>query len=142
MLDDLHQLPAALLGELWEREPDELAVVGRVDAEIRVLNGFLDGLQRVLVIGLDDQQAGFGHVEAGQLLERHLSAVVVDLELLDERRGRPTRAHARELGLRMADGLRHLVGRLDENVVDHVPITGPAYRSTRPRGRAGCSPAP
>ena len=69
VLHDLHQLLATLLGELRERQADDLAVVRGVDAEVGVLDGLLDGLHVVLVVGLDHEQPRLGHVEAGQLLE-------------------------------------------------------------------------
>ena len=45
-----------------------------------------------LVVGRDQRAAGLGHREAGELLQRHLGAVVVDRELLDEGRGGPAGA--------------------------------------------------
>src|SRR5438034_599014 len=39
---DLHQLAAALLGELREHDPDDRAVVGRIDAEVAVADRPLD----------------------------------------------------------------------------------------------------
>src|SRR5207248_7178988 len=119
VLHDLHKLLTPLLGELRERQADDLAVVGGVDTEVGVLDGLLDGLHRVLVVGLDDEKSSLGHVEARQLLQRHLGAVIVDLQLLDKRRRRSPGAHAGELRLRVPDGLCHLVRDLDQNVVDH-----------------------
>src|SRR4051794_3230656 len=41
----LDQVTAALLGQLGEHHADDLAVVGRVDAEVAVADGLLDGRQ-------------------------------------------------------------------------------------------------
>ena len=125
VLDHLHQLLASLGRELREHQADHLAVVGRGDTQVGVLDGLLDGLHRALVVGGDDQHPGLGHVEPGQLLERHVGAVVVDLQLLDERRRGPTGADGREVGLGVAHGLGHLLGGLEQDVVDHRPTSGP-----------------
>ena len=49
VLRDLDELLAALLGELREDDPDDRAVVGRVDAEVGVADGLLDRGHRALV---------------------------------------------------------------------------------------------
>ena len=41
-VDDLHQLLAALLGQLGDREPDQVAVVGRRQAEVGLQDRLLD----------------------------------------------------------------------------------------------------
>ena len=56
----------------------------------------------------------------GELLQRHLRAVVVDRDALDERRGGPPGAHRGELRLGVGDGLVHLVHRFEERLIDHV----------------------
>ena len=45
--------------------------------------------------GVMTSMAGLGHLEAGELLERDLGAVVVDRDLLDQGRGGPTGADRR-----------------------------------------------
>ena len=62
-----------------------------------------------LSYGLIDEHAGLGHLEAGELLERHLAAVVVDHELLDEGGRGPAGADAGELVAGVLDGLVHLL---------------------------------
>ncbi len=87
----LHEVLAAVLGELRERQPDHLAVVRGIDPEVALLDRLLDRLDRALVVGRDREHPGLGHPEAGDLLQRHLAAVGVDLQLLDQRRRRATR---------------------------------------------------
>src|SRR5215207_968318 len=56
----LHQVAAALLGELREHQPQDLPVVGRVDAEVAVAHGLLDRRQLAGVVGLDDRHPRLG----------------------------------------------------------------------------------
>ena len=53
-----------------ERQADRNAVVRRVQPEVGVLDGPLDGCHGALVERADHQQPGIGHGEAGELLER------------------------------------------------------------------------
>jgi hypothetical protein len=127
VLHDLHHLLPALGGELREGEADHGAVVARGDPEVGGLDGLLDRLDRPLVVGRDDEQARLGNREPGQLLERDLGAVVVDLQLLDEDRAGPPRPDRAELALEVVAGLRHLVPALGEDVVldrHPAPFTG------------------
>ena len=110
-LHHLHELLAALLGELREHQADDRAVVRRVHAEVALLDGLLDGLQRALVVGRDDEDARLGHAEAGELLQRRpRSRSSRPSELLDQRRRGAAGAHRGELRLQVGDGLVHLVG--------------------------------
>src|SRR5262249_41569186 len=102
---DLHEIAAPFLGQRREHEPYDLSVVGGVDAEVAGLDRLLDRLHRTLVVRRDDQHARLRHGDAGELLERHFGAVGVDLELLDEARGRAPGADPSELLLQVRDGL-------------------------------------
>src|SRR5436190_8002810 len=104
---DLDELLAALLRELRDRQPNQLAVVRGRQAEVGFLNRPLDRAQRAWVERLDGDHPRLGRVDRGELLERRLLAVVVDLDAVEERRRRAARAQRRELGLRGLDGLVH-----------------------------------
>src|SRR5205807_119856 len=54
---DLHQLLAALLGELRDRQPDHVAVVRRGEAHVGLHDRLLDRLDRRLVVWRDREQA-------------------------------------------------------------------------------------
>ena len=95
--------------------------------EVAVADGLLDGAHRVAVVGPDDEQPGLGHAEAGQLLERDVGPVVVDEELLDQRRGGPAGAHRGELPLHVLDRLVHLVDGVEQVLFDH-PTSVPTRR--------------
>ena len=60
LMDLLDELLTALLRELREVQADGLAVVLRVDAKVRLLNGALDGLEGRAVPRGDDELARIG----------------------------------------------------------------------------------
>src|SRR5688572_21798971 len=60
----LDELLAALLGELGKGDAQDLAVVGGVDAEVGLADGFLDGRLGAGVVGADDHEAWLRHLEA------------------------------------------------------------------------------
>src|SRR5262249_50590594 len=77
----------------------------------------------------DDQATRPGHGDAGALLERHFGAVGVDLELLDEARGRAPGADPSELLLQVRDGLPHLLAALVERELPHL-VAGVTHRAS------------
>src|SRR5213076_967931 len=81
-------------------------------------------LQRALVVGRDDEHPRLGNGEARKLLQRHLGAVVVDPELLDERGRGPTGADGTDLILQVDDDLVHLVVRVVDPRVGHLVSLG------------------
>ena len=81
--------------------------------------------ERGAVVRLDEQLPRLGHLDPGQLLERHRRSVVLDDELLDERRRGPPGAHRRELRLDVLDRLVHLVDRFEQRLFDHRPSVTP-----------------
>jgi hypothetical protein len=109
---DLDELLAALLGELRDREADQLAVVGWGQAQVGLLDRALDGRDRVRVEGLDGQHARLRRADRRQLLERGLLAVVVDLDAIEQGRRCAAGAQRRELRLRRLDGLVHPPARI------------------------------
>src|SRR3954471_8022335 len=113
----LDELDTPLLGWLRHWQPDDFAVVRRRQPEVGLQESLLDRLHRARVEWLDGQQPRLGDVDRRKLLERSLLAVVLDLDPVEERRGRTTRANRVELGLRVLDARVHaLLGVLDELV--------------------------
>ena len=104
--------------------------------EIALLDRLLDRLDRALVVGRDGEDARLGHAEAGDLLQRDLAAVGVDLQLLDQPRRRATGAHRGELRLQVADRLAHLVVALVEDECLHLVAVGTHARPFMCRPRA------
>src|SRR6266498_3317576 len=114
---DLDELLAPLLGQLRNRQPDELAVVRRRQPQIGLLDRPLDALDRPGVVRLNRDRARLRHVHRRELLERCHRPVVVDLDPVEQRRGRPARAHGVELVRRRLEGLVHLAARLADEIV-------------------------
>ena len=84
LVHHLHQLLAALLGQRRQRHPDQVALRGRVEAEVGVADGLLDGLGQALVERLHGEQPRLGRGHHGHLVERHVRC----------RRPRPARCRA------------------------------------------------
>src|SRR6266481_2354960 len=116
---DLDVVPASLLGQLGEGDPDDQPVVGRVDAEIGVPDRLLDGRERALVVGLHDHHAGLGQMERRQLVHRRQGPVVLSGDLVEHRRVSPAGPDASEVLLGNHDRLLHLLLGFEEGVVNH-----------------------
>ena len=72
---------------------------------------------------LDEEHPRLGNLERGELLQRHESAVILDLQFFYERRIGATRAHAYELCLDMLNGLAHFLHRIEQRLpAEHVEI--------------------
>src|SRR5437762_394446 len=135
LADELHVLPAALLGKGRDGHSDDLAVTGWIEALLTRAQRLLDRPHLALVVDLHHQQARFRSADLGELVQRRRGAVVRDHDLVDQRRVRPAGPDRRELGREMVDGLAHLGLRVAKYRVDHeaeltsVPISSP--RTTR-----------
>src|SRR6185312_9981712 len=136
--DDLDEVLAPLLGELRDRQPDQLAVVRRRETEVRLLDRLLDRLDRGRVERLDRQHARLRRVDRREVLERRGRAVVVDRDAVEQRRRRAAGPHGVEVLVRRLDRLVHPLGGIAEKVVDQraPPSTGIGVLTTVPR----CSP--
>src|SRR4029453_12718011 len=134
--DQLHQLAHPLLGQRWEGEAHDMAVVGGVEAEVGLADRLLDGVHRALVERSDDQEPGLGHGEVRQLLQGHLGAVVVDRELLDQARVGPSGADGGELVAGVGHGLVHLLAGVVEDQFEQVPVVAAGHRA-RSQGKPG-----
>ena len=137
--DHLDEVLAPLLGQRREAQPDDVAVVGGRDAEVRRLDRLLDAGQGRLVVGRDHEQARLGDAQAGDGPELGLGPVDVHPEVLDEARRGPARPDAAEVGLGVAHRLLHPLAGVAEHhpgelVVHHrisVPISSPASARCR-----------
>ena len=74
--DLLREILAALLGQLREDEADNAAVILRVDAEIRGLDGLFNCLEQRPVPRLDDERAGVGGRDGADLVDGARLAVI------------------------------------------------------------------
>src|SRR6266516_974054 len=124
--DNFYELLPPLLGELRDRQPDQLAVVRGRQAEIRLLDRLLDRLDRARVEHLHREHARLGNVDRRELAQRCRRPVVVDLDPVEERGGRAPGADGRELRPPVLDRLRHaFAGGLDELFCSRHSVSPP-----------------
>ncbi len=116
--DELDELLAALLGELGDRESDDLAVVRGREAEVGLHHRLLDRLDLGRVEGLHGEHARLGRADRRHVLERRRGPVVVDRDPIEKRGGGPAGAHAVELGARHLDRLVHPPLRVLQELLD------------------------
>ena len=126
---DLDEILAPLLGERWNREPHDLAVVRRRQPEVRLLDRALDVLDRAGVERLHDEQPRLRRRDRREALERRRRAVVVDRDAVEECRRRAARPDRVELVVRRLDGLVHPPLRVREKVLDRSHE--PSFRESR-----------
>src|SRR5207244_637031 len=84
-LNMLHQFLASFFGELWNRNPNDLAVIIRCQAKVRLENCLLDISHRAPVKGLDDQEMRVRRTQRGQLIQRRMRPIILDDDMLQER---------------------------------------------------------
>src|SRR5207302_5653369 len=84
--DQPHVVAPALLGEGRDRDPDDAAVGGRVQAQLGRAEGLLYRPDLAAVVDVDEQHPRLGRADLGQLVEGRRGAVVGDQDLVD--RGR------------------------------------------------------
>src|SRR5262249_10328588 len=127
---------AALFGEGRDVEAHDRAVdVGR-QADVALEDRLLDRAEDAAVPRLDDDLVRFRNADPGQLVERCLRPVVLDVEPFHERRGRAARADAVEVALHDLQGAGHLAFDARQDLAAHprVPPTGAADEITVPTG--------
>ena len=109
LVDDWDDLLATLLGQRRDVQADDGAVDLRHQPDVALDDRLLDRTQHPAVPGLDHDLVRLGHADAGQLVERRLRAVVVDVDALHEGRRGAAGPDPLEVALHGLDGARHLV---------------------------------
>ena len=108
LADLLDQFLAALLRQLGEGQPDGLAVILGIDAQIGLLNGLLNALQGRGVPRGDEQRPGIGGRHRSDLLDGGGGAVVVHLNAVEDGCVGPSGPHGSEVTLHRLHALLHL----------------------------------
>src|ERR1035437_11189123 len=77
LADDLDEFLAALFAELREEQPDDLALNRWREAQVALLNGLLNGVQRIDIPGLYDKHPRLGRGIAGHRAHANLRAIAL-----------------------------------------------------------------
>ena len=107
LVGELGELLAALLGQIGDRQADVLAVDDRIDAEPGIADRLFDRADIRPVPDLDREQARLGHGDGRDLVERHVGAIDLDVDRLDQRGRGAARAQAAEIVLQRLDRAVH-----------------------------------
>ena len=89
---ELDDFAATFLVELRDAQAQNLAFGRRRQAEIGGRNRLLDRMHHGAVPDLDVEQPRLRHADGRQLIERHVAAVGLDLDMLEQRRRCPAGA--------------------------------------------------
>src|SRR5439155_20763870 len=108
-LDHFGEFNAPFFAEFREDDTDEFFVHSRIEAEVGLLDGLFDGMDRGRVPGLNQDHAWFGRSDAGQFADAHLRAVNIHYDVLDQAWRGLARAHAGELILHHVLGFLHFI---------------------------------
>jgi hypothetical protein len=96
-----------LLGEVGDRQADHLAVRDRVDTEAGGADRLFDGVEVGAVPHLHRQHARLGHRHGRNLVDRHVGAVNIDIDAIEQRGRRATCAQAAQIVLERVHGAGH-----------------------------------
>ena len=88
----LDEVLATLLGQRRDVQPDDRAVDVGHEPDVALHDRLLDRAEDAAIPGLDHDLVRLGDADAGELVERRLGAVVVDVQALDEARSRRGRS--------------------------------------------------
>src|SRR5690606_34876050 len=138
-VDQLAQLAAALFGERGQVDADGGAGGVRRQAEVGGEDRLLDRRDHGLFPGRDGERARIADPYRGDLRERHVRAVVVDPEVVDQRGGRAAGTDLGQVVAQRLDTLRHARLRFLLDLVEHrLPAPGSQstdYRRSRAQPR-------
>src|ERR1043166_1617419 len=133
----LDEVLAALLGERRHRHPHRLALRRGIEPEVGVADRLLDRPGHLLLERRHADGARVDQRHLGDLVDRHLRAVVVDRDVVEDAGVRAPGAHLGEIRLERLDALVHLlVGCFFQVDNDH------GYLIIRERGCPHLHPAP
>ncbi len=138
LVGDLHEVLAALLRQRRHRDPDDLAVVLRVEVEVGGADGLLDRGEERGVPGLERDERRVGDGQVADLVERGGRPVVVHADHVEHRDRRPAGPHRPQLAEEGVHGAPHAALRVDDHLLERhrysltrVPIVSPVTTRRR-----------
>src|SRR3569623_2131868 len=111
---------AALLCERRQRDANEIAGGRRIESKVGGHDGLFHHLHHVLFPGRDAQGATVDYRDVRYLAKRHLTAVVLDADVIEQAGVGATGTDLGEFVLERADALAHLGVGLILHVADHA----------------------
>ena len=114
MYEQGHQLLPPLGVELGYRYAEELPVHDRVEAEIGLADGAIDGRHGGTVPHLDGDHPRLRHADRGELVDRHRGAIGVDMDRIEHASGCATGAEPGKLAPKGGDRAVHAAAEVVE----------------------------
>ena len=116
----LHEFFATLLGQGRDRQPDDLAVVGRIETQVRGADGLFNGADLGDIPRLDGDERRLGNVQVRELVQRRRRPVIVHADVIqNSERGAPG-PDVRHLVLKVRNRLLHSGLEVGFNFLDGV----------------------
>ena len=110
---------APLLGQSRNRDAHDLAVIRGVEPDVGGHDRLLDRPDLAGVVGLRHEHRRLGDCHVGDLVDRRRSAVVVDVDGLEQRRTGAARAQSLEFFVQMIRTTFHLFLDFEEELLHH-----------------------
>src|SRR5258708_11228368 len=120
LVDLLDELFAAILGQLRQNQANHLTVIGRVDAQVGLLDRFFNRTKHAPTPRLTEDHACIGGTDVGAAVNRRRLAVVVDLNAVEQSGRGSTGANGLQVAAEELDRRGHLVLGGFQNVVKRV----------------------
>ncbi len=82
LLDELDQLSAPLLVQRRDGNTEDRPVIDGIQSEVAIEDRLVDCRQQVLLPWLDGDRVDIGRADIRHLPQRHLAAIVLDLDIV------------------------------------------------------------
>src|SRR5512143_2375270 len=134
-LRQLDEVAPTLLVERRDGDADDLAVVHRVEAEVRGEDRLVDEGDGGAVVRLDRERVGVEDGDVAELVERRERAVVIDPYAVEQGGGGLPGADLGQLAAERFDRFVHAVGCVLDDFLDHFvsSVTGRGASPSAPR---------
>ena len=116
----LDHVLAAIFGQRRNRHADDFAVIRGIEAQIGGPNGLVNQRDCAGVPRRNDDCRRLGHRQRAELIHRHLRAVVIHSDMVEQGDVRAPGAHTGKLLAKIFDSLFHSRARLRQRVFTAV----------------------
>src|ERR1051326_8370771 len=103
---------ASLFRKWRYRNPDNAAIIRRIQSQVGSTNSLFNGTYQRSVVGLDGDEGGFRRGQLRHLVDRWRHAVIIDLDVIENRNGSSTRTDRSQLLAEILDRLFHAFARI------------------------------